>query len=187
MSSYDKYYQTKNLFGEANRELLSYLENVSKDLKVLDLGCGQGRNAIALAQLGFTVTGVDQSKVGIDQMQEFAQKENLELIGLVADIFQFKQYNYYDIVLLDSMFHFAKKDKDKEVGLIQNILSGMKTGALLLVCIQDSGKKVQILKESIKTIEGPEIIQDKKFIYRFEDQESGHTSQSDYRMIVAKK
>ena len=49
--SYDKQYQTENLFGEP----------YSERGRLLDLGCGQGRNAIPLAQLGYEVTGMDIS------------------------------------------------------------------------------------------------------------------------------
>jgi SAM-dependent methyltransferase len=86
---------------------------------VLDLGCGQGRDAIALARLGYSVAGIDNSKVGIEQVNQIGEIENLNLVGQVGDIYSFDRFADFDIVLLDSMFHFAKKDKEKEIGLIQ--------------------------------------------------------------------
>jgi hypothetical protein len=36
------------------------------------------------------------------------------------------------------MFHFAKNDKEKEIGLIKRIVSDIKNGCLVVVCIQDT-------------------------------------------------
>ena len=115
--------------------MIEFFAEYPRKGKVLDLGCGQGRNAIVLARLGYSVTGIDNSLVGIDQMNEIGQKEKLNLDGQVGDIYAFDRFNEFDIVLLDSMFHFAKKDKAKEIGLIKNIISEIKTGSLIVVCI----------------------------------------------------
>ena len=184
---YDKYYLTENLFGKPYPELIEFFSQNPQKGKVLDLGCGQGRDAIALARLGYSVTGIDNSKVGIEQMNQVAQTEKLNLSGQVGDIYAFDNFGEFDFVLLDSMFHFAKKDQEKEVRFIQRILSGIKKGCLLIVCIQDSGKKVQILNQAIDFKGSFKQIADKKFKYIFEDYESGHKSESSYRMIIIEK
>jgi 2-polyprenyl-3-methyl-5-hydroxy-6-metoxy-1,4-benzoquinol methylase len=183
--SYDKYYQTENLFGEPYRELVEFFADYTRKGSVLDLGCGQGRDAIALARLGYSVTGIDSSKVGIEQMNSIGQNENLDLVGKVEDIYTFDRFDEFDIVLLDSMFHFAKKDKSKEIGLIQKIVSDIRKGSLVVVCIQDTGDKVQILKQAIDNQN--KVIADKKFKYVFEDGESDHKSEKDYRMVIMEK
>ena len=185
--TYDKYYLTENLFGEPYPELIGFMSDYPKKGKVLDLGCGQGRDAIALARLGYSVTGIDNSKVGIDQMNEIGEIENLNLDGQVGDIYSFDRLGEFDIVLLDSMFHFAKKDKEKEVGLIKRIVSDIRNGALLVVCIQDTGDKVQILNQAIDFEKELSRLTDKKFTYTFEDSDNGHKSKTDYRMVVVEK
>jgi tellurite methyltransferase len=45
--------------------------------EVLDLGCGVGRHLLYLAQQGFTVTGVDASPTGIDEVRRGAQSLGL--------------------------------------------------------------------------------------------------------------
>ena len=55
---------------------------------VLDLGCGSGYDALALAELGFEVSGCDISQVAIDHAQETA-----EAAGLAVD------YRQHDIAL----------------------------------------------------------------------------------------
>lgn len=187
MISYDQYYQTENLFGEPYPELIEFLAHYPQKGKVLDLGCGQGRDAIAIAQLGYFVTGIDHSKVGIDQMNQIAKAKKLSLTGKVEDIFLFDEYDTYDIILLDSMFHFEKRDKEKEIGLLQKIVSKIRKKCLVIFCIQDSGEKVSILNKAIDFEGKLKRLTDQKFVYTFKDQESGHKSETSYRLIVVEK
>jgi|SRR5690606_28909140 len=184
---YNKYYQTENLFGEPYPELIEFFTEYPNKGNLLDLGCGQGRDSIALARIGYSVTGIDNSKVGIEQMSQTGQVENLNLVGRVDDIYAFDRFDEFDIILLDSMFHFTKKDKEKEIGLIKKIISGLRNGSLIVVCIQDTGNKVQILNKAIDFKKSQKRIVDKAFRYAFEDSESGHKSETDYRMIIVEK
>ena len=56
--AYSKNYQTENLFGEPYPELIDFFTNYRNKGRLLDLGCGQGREAIPVARLGFEVTGI---------------------------------------------------------------------------------------------------------------------------------
>lgn len=185
--TYDKYYQTENLFGEPYPELMDFFSEYPKNGKVLDLGCGQGRDSIPLARLGFDVTGVDNSKVGIEQMNQIAKTENLKLNGIITDIFEINNFAEYDFVLLDSMFHFAKNDRKKETEFIKRIISKIGKECSLIFCIQDTGKKVEILNETIDFEKQLDRLVDKKFKYIFEDSQSGHKSETNYLMIVIRK
>jgi tellurite methyltransferase len=185
--AYDKYYQTESLFGNPYPELMVFFAGYTKKGKVLDLGCGQGRDAIPIARLGFEVTGIDNSKVGIAQMTQIAKTEGLKLNGLFADIFEFDDFPAYDFVLLDSMFHFTKKDRKKETELIQKIISEIKNGCPVIFCIQDTGNKVEILNATIDFENPLTRLVDKAFEYIFEDNETGHQSKSEYKMIVVEK
>jgi SAM-dependent methyltransferase len=193
MATYDTYYQTEDLFGDPYPELISYLGKYIQDVgshhdvTLLDVGCGQGRNAIALARIGYQVTGIDISKVGIAQMLERAEAEKLPVKGAVEDIYAFDTYNSYDVILLDSMFHFYAKDKKQETDLVRKIMSEAKFGCLICVCIAASGKKVQILKGIFDEFPSSTCIHQEAFQYKFMDESTGHQSASDYEMWVEKK
>ena len=66
MADYDKYYKTEELFGQPYPELIDFFKNYEPKGNIIDLGCGQGRDSISFARLGYKVTGNDNSKVSID-------------------------------------------------------------------------------------------------------------------------
>jgi SAM-dependent methyltransferase len=61
----------------ASRALLRVAKHFSRKYPILDAGCGFGRNAIALAKLGFTVTCVDRDLHRLDTLRKAAQRETL--------------------------------------------------------------------------------------------------------------
>ncbi|MFT4682485.1 MAG: tellurite methyltransferase [Flavobacteriales bacterium] len=185
--TYDKYYQTENLFGEPYPELVAFFAKYPQKGKVLDLGCEQGRDSIPLARMGFKVTAMDSSSVGIEQLNQNAKAENLGLKGIVADIFELDSYSGFDFVLLDSMFHFAKKDRKKETAFVQKLISMIDNGCLLVFCIEDTGKKAETLNDTTDHKRPLDRVVDQKFKYEFQDGQSGHTSTTNYRMIAVKK
>ncbi len=185
--NYDKYYQTENLFGAPYPELIAFFQALPKRGKLLDLGCGQGRDALPLARLGFDVTGVDHSQLGIQQMMRSAQSEGLPVTGIVADVFKWNDFANYQYILLDSMFHFTKKDRAKETAFIRAIISQVGETALVAFCIQDTGEKWALLNRALDAEMPRKRVHEVQFKYLFHDRESGHSSESNYRMLVVKK
>lgn len=186
-SSYDKYYETENLFGAPYPELLNLYTNLPTRGKLLDVGCGQGRDAIPLAKLGFDVTGIDNSAVGIAQLNKVAAQERLPLTGIVTDIYTYTGFKAFDFILMDSMFHFGKKERDQEVAFLSNVFQRAAPGALITICIQDTGKKVDILNDIVLSEATVEEVSRLSLVYRFEDKASGHSSETDYLMVHLRK
>ncbi len=54
-----------------------------------------------LGRLGYHVTGVDLSTVGIRQMNEAARQEKLDVQGKVADLYTYAIDQSVDSILLD--------------------------------------------------------------------------------------
>lgn len=78
--------------------ILSFF-NLEHGSKVLDLMCGYGRHSIALAKKGLTVTAVDNLGDYIDEIQQTAQRENLPLTAIKADIGTYKSGDFYDLAI----------------------------------------------------------------------------------------
>ncbi len=97
----DRYRERGAVWGnEPNR----FLVEVASDLEpgtALDLGCGQGRNALWLAGLGFTVTGLDLSPVAIAQANEIAQESGLDATFEAVNLVEWDpDGEVWDLVLL---------------------------------------------------------------------------------------
>lgn len=108
------------MFDEARRagaadevEQLVRLIGLSKDSRVLDLPCGQGRHSLALAKLGFNVTGVDRTRAFIDQAQLEAGAQGLRADWHVGDIRERPPGAPFDVVL-NLLTSFGYFDDDAE-------------------------------------------------------------------------
>jgi len=67
----------------------------------VDLACGEGRNAIWLAQHGWSMTAVDFSAVALDKGRQLAAAHGIEIEWVVADLADWvPEALRYDLVLL---------------------------------------------------------------------------------------
>ena len=185
--SYDTHYQTKNLFGNPYSELIDFFKKYPTNGKVLDVGCGQGRDSIAIAQLGYEVVGIDHSAVGIHQMNDIGCEQGLKLRGLVKDIYAFEDFDKYEYILFDSLFHFLKKDKLKETSLVKKAANSAKPGCLLIFCVPDKVQIIKSLREAIDSVIGIKVVSEASFEFIWKDVGSGHKSTTNYKMIVFEK
>ena len=146
MSDYNNYYWEKeSYFWNPYAWFIEFFAWNKLWTSVLDLWCGQGRDTLALWRLWYEVTGVDNSSVWIKQMLKVAQEENLKVTGEVWDIYTYKDISKYDIILLDSMLHFYKNDKEKEIDFLTRILQDMKQSAIICVMVLKSPASEKII------------------------------------------
>ncbi len=146
MAKYDKYYEEEHYFGEPYPDLTKFFSEHESRGKVLDLGCGQGRDALAIARLGYEVTGVDISAVSIKQMLSAAKKGGLSVVGVVADIYEYPIDSSFDFILLDSMLHFYKRDREKETQFLERIMNEMRSSSILCIFVNKSKTTEPILE-----------------------------------------
>jgi 2-polyprenyl-3-methyl-5-hydroxy-6-metoxy-1,4-benzoquinol methylase len=84
-SYWNKVYNTgQTIFVHHPTELLVNAIKGRRPGTALDVGMGQGRNSIFLAQQGWEVTGFDPSEEGVRQARERAAKLGLHLRALVV-------------------------------------------------------------------------------------------------------
>jgi SAM-dependent methyltransferase len=84
----ERYASVESAYGtEPNDFLRQELETLAPPAgRALCLAEGEGRNAIYLARHGWEVTGVDQSKVGLDKMKARASEEGLTVQAVHSDL-----------------------------------------------------------------------------------------------------
>jgi len=66
----------------------------------LDLGSGEGRNALWLAEQGWTVTAVDFSRVATDKALAAAAERGVTIDAVTSDVTTYRPERSYDLVLV---------------------------------------------------------------------------------------
>ena len=104
---YDALYgSTPDALGAPTAIFVDFFRDLGRQgCRVLDVGCGQGRDALFIARAGHQVVGVDLSENGIRDLRAAATRENLPITGVVADITQFVPEGLFDIILIDRTLH----------------------------------------------------------------------------------
>lgn len=78
------------VYGEAPNDFIaSMAARFPKSGTALDLGAGEGRNALFLASRGLDTLAVDQSEVGMSKAQRLAKERGLALRTQAADLADF--------------------------------------------------------------------------------------------------
>jgi SAM-dependent methyltransferase len=93
---------------------------------VLDIGCGRGRHALLLAEMGFDVTATDISPEGIAQLKKEAKKRKLDgkIKTLVCDMLDlpFKKNTFDGVLGFHSIFHTDHAGLKKVIKKITGML-----------------------------------------------------------------
>lgn len=119
MTDYEKLYKEGlGVCGDPSPEFVRFFEGFhGKQMTVLDLGCGQGRDTLMIARMGHEVVGVDSSPTGIAQIMEAVNSEGLMIEGIVADIRTYKPDRTFDVVVLDRVLHMLPSHNERLVVL----------------------------------------------------------------------
>jgi SAM-dependent methyltransferase len=85
--------------AEPNRMLVTEVGTIVPG-RALDLGCGEGRNAVWLARQGWSVTAVDFSDVGLDKGRRLADAHAVTVDWVLADLRTYApEAGFYDLVV----------------------------------------------------------------------------------------
>ena len=112
------------------RELLLQLKGRNPG-RALDIGAGEGTDAIRLALLGFEVDAVEGSEVGAEKTVRFAREVGVPLNVIHADARVFRPRGRYDVVVCNGLLHYIA---DKEP-LIQRLQDATAPGGLAAVSL----------------------------------------------------
>ncbi|MBI5856493.1 MAG: methyltransferase domain-containing protein [Sphingobacteriales bacterium] len=106
--------------------------NLQPGSHVLDLMCGYGRHAAALARKDIHVTAVDNLADYINEIRTLSEKENLPVKAIQSGVLEFATDEKFDLVICmgNSLNFFNAGDTGR---LLKNINSFLKPGGSLLV------------------------------------------------------
>jgi len=110
-------------------KILIYL-NLPKHAKILDIACGKGRHAKAIADHNYEVVGIDLSENSIEEANKIQSKH---LSFLVQDMREPFRENEFDAAFnfFTSFGYFATKEDDHRAAF--SMTACLKTGGYLLI------------------------------------------------------
>jgi len=100
----------------------------------VDLACGEGRNAVWLAERGWQVTGVDFSSVAIDRARRMAAERGVDVEWIHADILEWEPARTFDLVLI-VYIHLPPKKRDR---LMRNAVGWVAPGGRFFLVGHDA-------------------------------------------------
>ena len=107
---------------------------------VLDLCCGPGRHSVALAKLGFHVTGVDRTAHYLAKAEAFAREQAVDVEWVQEDMRTFRREAAFDgaVNLYTSFGYF--EDPAEDLVVLQNLRASLKPGGRLVMDM--AGKEI---------------------------------------------
>lgn len=125
-------YDTEDLVwsAEPNQFLVSEVGDLAP-ATVVDLACGEGRNAIWLAEQGWHATGVDFSRTALDKGRQIAQRRGVTVEWIEADVSTWTPPEHgYDLVIA---FYMQLKDPERSAAIGAATRAVRKGGTFLFV------------------------------------------------------
>lgn len=114
-------------------DVSEFFGNLDKKFVILDVGCGEGRNSIFLAEKGHMVDAFDISEAGINKALKIAKQKNVDVKFWSQDIAEFFFCKEYDVILSHGVLHLPeKKVRDR---FIQSAKSNTKVGGYNIIGI----------------------------------------------------
>lgn len=120
-----RYSRPTFIYGKAAAPFLAEnYQYIPYEGTVLDMGMGEGRNAVFLAQKGYKVTGVDLSSVAVKKSYLLAQEFGVKIKGVVGSLKEYKiAPGSYDAIIC---FYWVDR------GMVEKIKSWLKPGGILI-------------------------------------------------------
>jgi 2-polyprenyl-3-methyl-5-hydroxy-6-metoxy-1,4-benzoquinol methylase len=106
--------------------------NLQPGSKVLDIMCGYGRHAIALAEKGISVNAVDNLTDYIEELTAIARNKSLPIHATKADVIKYQADGKFDLVICmgNSICFFNREDI---LRLLKMVSSHLVPGGHLLI------------------------------------------------------
>lgn len=106
--------------------------SLNSDASVLDMMCGYGRHALALARQGIRVTAVDNLPSYIEEITAAASQESLPLEAVQANLAHYRPAGPYDLAICmgNSLNFFGSADLRS---ILQKTAAAVRSGGHLLI------------------------------------------------------
>jgi SAM-dependent methyltransferase len=120
--------------GMPNRFLVAGTDGLSPG-RALDVACGEGRNAVWLAEQGWRVTGVDFSDVALEKARRLAAARGVEGEWVAADLLAYRPEELaFDLVVL---FYLQVPEAERRA-VVRAAAGAVAPGGVFLLIAHDS-------------------------------------------------
>jgi SAM-dependent methyltransferase len=126
----------RNAFTKGTDQEVSFLVDafaLEPGMRVLDVGCGPGRHALALAERGMSVTGVDLSPEFVDLARAAAADRGLGAEFLLQDVRDLAFDAEFDAVLCLCQGGFGLLGGEDDAGVVGLIARAARPGGAVAV------------------------------------------------------
>lgn len=96
--------------------------------RALDLGAGGGADSIYLANRNWEVTAIDFAPAAIQNLTQFAEKQGLNVKGIVGDVTAYQPAELYELVFMCYM-HLPSDERNR---MLKNATKAMAPGGTLV-------------------------------------------------------
>ena len=152
----------------AEVELVWKLLDLEPGLELLDLACGHGRIANALAERGVRVTGLDATPLFLDLARKDAAERGVEVDYVEGDMRALPWSGRFDRVLSwFTSFGYFSDDENRQV--LAEAYQALKPGGLLAVEMNNLLRLIQVYADEVVTERGEDKMIDR---HRFDIQTS---------------
>lgn len=130
----ERYRERERLFRPEPDETLVALVSALSPGTALDVGAGEGRNSLWLAQRAWDVVAVDASAVALDRLRAFAAQDGLEVETACEDAFDYLKaaagrHRNFDLVVVA----FLHPPRDERARLLRGAAARVAPGGHLFV------------------------------------------------------
>lgn len=133
---WDNYYRDFNYEVPTNFAIFIDNNYLTPKSRIVELGCGNGRDAIYFVNNKYEYTGVDSSIEAISstrkRIDKYCDSKNANLVINDFSELDFSIFNQ-DNLLIYSRFTLHSIDKKQEIKLFQNLRKGLPSGALIAI------------------------------------------------------
>ncbi|MFJ7472132.1 class I SAM-dependent methyltransferase [Peribacillus frigoritolerans] len=132
-----EYRNVDSLWGfKPNGILSQYVEMLPENGEILDIGIGEGRNALFFAAQGFVVEGIDISETAVERCLELSKEHNLNVNAKIQDITSFEiESNKYSLIILSNVLNFFPDNEIKNI--IDKVKNGLQKNGLVYINVFD--------------------------------------------------
>ena len=101
--------------GKPSKGVVEIAKSLPRGAKVLDLGCGEGRNALYFARQGFETWGVDISAAGIEKFRRIAESLTVPIHAEVCDMRKYSFPVAFDLIVCHGCLHLIEREDWKRL------------------------------------------------------------------------